>query len=55
MITPEMYRNALNEIERLKAELRQCRDIGNNLIEENARLQFDLDAWKSARTWAETP
>jgi hypothetical protein len=42
MITPEMYRNALDEIDRLKHELRQCKEIGNNLIEEVTALRSAL-------------
>lgn len=43
MITPEMYRNVMDRIAWLERELRQCKDIGNNLIVENVKLQAELE------------
>ena len=46
MITPEMYENALRENARLRYELRQCQEIGNNLIVENVQLKAEIDRLK---------
>jgi regulator of replication initiation timing len=57
MITPEKYDNALREIVRLRDELRQCQEIGNNLIVENAKLRSKLEGWIAdvTKTWPDVP
>jgi hypothetical protein len=62
VITPEMYQNAKDRIEHLERELRQCQEIGNNLIVENVQIKAELDrvnseleGWRRAKTWADTP
>jgi hypothetical protein len=49
MITPEMYRNVMDRIAWLERELRQCKDIGNNLIIENTKLLAELERLQGRR------